>query len=196
MAHEAISTIQDEHGALAAMLRSIGMMIERGPGTEPERFFDTLRAMLFYIDEFPEKLHHPKESELLFPLVAELAPETRPTIDHLEKDHVRGESSVRELQHLLMAWELLGESRRTTFEVAAQKYIAFYLEHMRLEETIVLPAAKKFFDATQWKTIDAAFATNCDPLTGTYACDPVYDRLFTKIVTQAPAPIGLGRSGD
>lgn len=192
MAHEAISTIQDEHGALAAMLRSIGMMIERGPGNEPERFFDTLRAMLFYIDEFPEKLHHPKESELLFPLVAELAPETRPTIDHLEKDHVRGESNVRELQHLLMAWELLGESRRATFEVAAQKYIAFYLEHMRLEETIVLPAAKKVLDATHWKAVDAAFATNCDPLTGKYARDPVYDRLFTKIVTQAPAPIGVG----
>ena len=29
--------------------------------------FSTLRAMLFYIDEFPERLHHPKESDLLFP---------------------------------------------------------------------------------------------------------------------------------
>ena len=39
---------------------------------------------------------------------------------------------------------------------------------------------------------DAAFATNCDPLTGKYPRDPLYDRLFTRIVSRAPAPIGLG----
>jgi hypothetical protein len=44
-----------------------------------------------------------------------------------------------------------------------------------------------------WKTLDAAFATNCDPLTGKYPRDPVYDRLFTRIVMRAPSPIGLGK---
>ncbi len=192
MAHIAIGIIQDEHGALAAMLQSIGMMIDRGPGNEAERFFDTLRAMLFYIDEFPEKLHHPKESEILFPLVARLAPEVQATLDRLEKDHVRGEENVRELQHLLLAWELLGESRRSAFEVASKGYIGFYLEHMRLEESIILPAAKRVLNDAHWKEVDTAFASNCDPLTGKYARDPVYDRLFTKIVTNAPSPIGVG----
>jgi hypothetical protein len=37
-----------------------------------------------------------------------------------------------------------------------------------------------------------AFATNSDPLTGIYPRDPSYDRLFTRIVMQAPAPVGLG----
>lgn len=192
MAHESIRIIHDEHAALAAMLRSIGMMVERGPGNEPESFFDVLRAMLFYIDEFPERLHHPKESELLFPRVARLAPETMEAIDRLENDHVKGESAVRELQHLLLAWELVGESRRVAFEKAAKQYLAFYLEHMRLEETVILPAAQKVLSDTDWKELDAAFATNCDPLTGKYPRDPVYDRLFTRIVSRAPAPIGLG----
>ena len=70
MTHESIQIIHDEHGALSAMLRSLGMMVERGPGDEAESFFDVLRAMLFYIDEFPERLHHPKESDLLFPRIA------------------------------------------------------------------------------------------------------------------------------
>ncbi|NMM12918.1 MAG: hemerythrin domain-containing protein [Rhodoferax sp.] len=192
MAHESIRIIHDEHAALAAMLRSIGMMVERGPGNEPESFFDVLRAMLFYIDEFPERLHHPKESELLFPRVARLAPETTEAIDRLENDHVKGESAVRELQHLLLAWELVGESRRVAFEKAAKQYLAFYLEHMRLEETVILPAAQKVLSDADWKELDAAFATNCDPLTGKYPRDPVYDRLFTRIVSRAPAPIGLG----
>jgi hemerythrin-like domain-containing protein len=192
MSRESLRIIHDEHDALSAMLRSIGMMVDRGPGNDPESFFDVLRAMLFYIDEFPERLHHTKESELLFPPVARLAPETRETIEQLEKDHQRGESTVRELQHLLLAWELIGDSRRGAFEATAKRYLAFYLEHMRLEETVILPVAQKVLSAADWDELDAAFATNCDPLTGKYPRDPAYDRLFTRIVSEAPAPIGLG----
>lgn len=187
-----IHIIRDEHTTLAAMLRSLGMMVARGPGTNPQNFFDVLRAMLFYIDEFPERLHHPKESELLFPKVAARAPETAQLIAQLEEEHQQGESSVRELQHLLLAWELLGESRREPFDVATRRYLSFYLEHMRLEETVILPAALKVLSAADWKDIDAAFETNCDPLTGKYPRDPLYDQLFTRIVNHAPAPIGLG----
>jgi hemerythrin-like domain-containing protein len=192
MAQESIQIIHDEHNALSAMLRSIGMMVARGPGDEPENYFDVLRTMLFYIDEFPERLHHPKESELLFPRVARLAPETAAVIARLEEEHVKGESAVRELQHLLLAWELIGDSRRAAFEQAARRYLAFYLEHMRLEETVVLPAAKKLLSEADWQELDAAFASNCDPLTGKYPVDSAYEKLFTLIVTRAPAPIGLG----
>lgn len=192
MTHPSIRIIHDEHMALAAMLRSLGMMIDRGPAQEPEVFFDVVRAMLFYIDEFPEKRHHPKESDLLFPRVVRLAPEVFDTVVQLEKDHSNGETTVRELQHLLLAWELLGEPRRAVFEQAVKRYIGFYLEHMRLEEDVILPAAQRVLDDQDWAELDAAFETNCDPLTGKYPRDATYDRLFTRIVTRAPAPIGLG----
>jgi hemerythrin-like domain-containing protein len=194
MVHESIRIIKDEHAALAAMLKSLGLMVDRGPGKEAENFFDVLRAMLFYIDEFPERLHHPKESNLLFPRVARLAPETMDVIVRLEKDHANGELAVRELQHLLLAWELVGESRRAAFEEAAKRYLDFYMEHMRLEESVILPAAQKVLSAADWNELDEAFATNCDPLTGKYPRDPSYDRLFTRIVMRAPAPIGLGEA--
>jgi hemerythrin-like domain-containing protein len=192
MVHESIRIIRDEHAALAAMLRSMGLMIARGPTDNSEGFFDVLRAMLFYIDEFPERLHHPKESNLLFPRVARLAPQTMPAIVKLEQDHASGEVAVRELQHLLLAWELVGDARRVAFEEAAKKYLDFYLEHMRLEENVILPAAMEVLSAADWKELDEAFATNCDPLTGRYPRDPIYDRLFTRIVMRAPSPIGLG----
>jgi hemerythrin-like domain-containing protein len=187
-----IRIIHDEHTTLAAMLRSLGMMVDRGPGAHPQNFFDVLQAMLFYIDEFPERLHHPKETELLFPKVAQRVPETAELIAQLDREHELGESNVRELQHLLLAWELLGESRRAAFSDAAKRYLGFYLEHMRLEETVILPAALKVLSAEDWQAIDAAFETNCDPLTGKYPRDPMYEQLFTRIVNNAPAPIGLG----
>ena len=176
------------------MLRSIGMMVDRGPGSKPQAYFDVMRAMLFYIDEFPERLHHPKETELLFPPVARLAPETREAIARLDREHVQGEASVRELQHLLLAWELLGETRREAFETAAKRYLSFYMDHLKLEETVILPAALRVLSDEDWREIDAAFESNCDPLTGKYPRDPIYDRLFTRIVTLAPEPIGLGQS--
>jgi len=194
MAHECIRIIRDEHAALAAMLRSLSLMVQRGPGDNADQFFDVLRAMLFYIDEFPERLHHPKESDLLFPKVVRAAPQLMSTIERLEKDHMNGEEAVRELQHHLLAWELLGESRREVFDTAARAYVRFYLEHMQIEETVVSPEAEKCLSGKDWVELDAAFATNKDPLTGKFPRDPLYDRLFTRIVMNAPEPIGLGAS--
>ncbi|CDS54493.1 Hemerythrin HHE cation binding region [Polaromonas sp. CG9_12] len=192
--HTSLQIIRDEHSSLVAMLRSMTMMVERGPGDNPEQFFDVLRAMLFYIDEFPERLHHPKESNLLFPRVVRASPTVMAAVQQLESDHMNGEKAVRELQHLLLAWELLGEPRRPAFTAQCQQYTAFYLEHMRLEETVILPEAQKVLTDAEWKELDAAFEKNCDPLTGKYPPDPAYDRLFTRIVMRAPAPIGLGDS--
>jgi hemerythrin-like domain-containing protein len=192
MTHKSIQIIQDEHAALSAMLRSLGMMIERGPGSKPESFFDVVRAMLFYIDEFPEKRHHPKETALLFPPVAARAPAVRAAVERLTQEHEKGEAAVRQLQHLLLAWELLGEPRRKAFEVAFAHYMHFYREHMQLEEEVIIPQALQVLTESDWRTLDEAFATNCDPLTGRYARDPVYEQLFSKITLQAPAPIGLG----
>jgi hemerythrin-like domain-containing protein len=191
MPRPALQIIRDEHAAVAAVLRSLLQMMERDADEEPERFFDVLRAMLFYIDEFPERRHHPKESDLLFPKLARVAPQLMPVIRKLEIDHLRGEARVRELQHLLLAWELLGDSRRPAFQEAARGYVAFYLAHMRTEETDLLPVAKEQFTEADWGELDAAFLAQRDPLAGGDR-DPVYDRLFTRIVMRAPAPIGVG----
>jgi len=192
MKHTSLQVIREEHASLAAMLHSMRMMVERGPGEHPQQFFDVLRAMLFYIDEFPERLHHPKESDLLFPRVAKRSPHVMEAVTRLEQEHMRGEAAVREVQHLLLAWELLGETRRAPFTEAFRHYIDFYLDHMRLEETVILPEAEKVLSESDWQEMDAAFEKNCDPLTGKYPPDPVYEGLFKRIVMRAPAPIGLG----
>ena len=166
MTNITLQIICDEHAALAAVLRSLVMVLERGPLDEPQRFFDVVRAMLFYIDEFPERLHHPKESDLLFPKLARVAPELMPVIDRLELDHMKGELRVRGLQHLLLAWELIGESRRAAFLDSAREYVRFYLEHMLIEETEILPAAERLLTPLDWELLDAAFLSSRDPLAG------------------------------
>jgi hemerythrin-like domain-containing protein len=189
--HLALDVIRDEHQALAAMLRSLSMLLQQARRDHVLPPFPVLRAMLFYIDEFPERLHHTKETELLFPRVRQRAPELAPVLDRLQHDHARGEHAVRELEHALLAFEVMGEARRAAFEQATERYIASYLEHMAVEERDILPTARRLFTDADWAELDAAFAANRDPLTG-HEPEDGYRPLFRQIVNTAPAPIGLG----
>ncbi len=192
MTPSSLRTIHDEHAALAAVLKSLQLLQQRGPGANPQAFFDAMRAMLFYIDEFAERQHHPKESEWLFPRVAARCAEAAFAIERLDHDHEGGEAAVRELQHLLLAWELLGEARRRAFADALVRYVDFYLEHMRLEEAVVLPAALAYLQAHEWEAINRAFSTNDLLLTPGVQRDSAFDALYARIVNSAPSPIGLG----
>lgn len=191
MRHLALDVIHDEHQALAAMLRSMRMLVAQAQREGHDPDFGVLRAMLFYVDEFPERLHHPKESALLFPALRQRCPELWGTLDRLDADHARGEADIRALAHALLAYEVLGATRRQAFVEALDHYIDGYLSHMAAEEQDVLPAAQRHLTDTDWATLDTAFAANRDPLTG-HAADAVFQPLFQKILRTAPAPIGLG----
>jgi len=191
MTHSTIRIIRDEHSALAAMLRSIVLLLaqHRRQGTLPD--FAALRAMLFYVDEFPEKRHHRKETELLFPKLRARTPLSRELLDRLDDDHARGERRIRNVEHALLAFEMMGESRRKAFEQAVEHYVDFYLAHMAMEEREILPLAERVLTEEDWTDLDKAFGANHDALAG---CEPdaEYAALFTRIVNAVPAPIGLG----
>ena len=172
------------------MLHSLSLMLaqSRRDGSMPD--FPVVRAMLLYVDEFPERLHHRKESELLFPRVRERAPALGPVLDRLEQDHEQGERAIRELEHALLAFEVMGESRRAKFEQALEAYTRNYYEHMSVEEREILPAAQQHLTAADWAELDAAFGANRDPLTG-HEPEDEYKALFHKIAMTAKAPIGL-----
>jgi hemerythrin-like domain-containing protein len=190
----ALRIIREEHGALSAMLGSILLLLaqHRRRGSLPN--FTALRAMLFYVDEFPEQRHHRKESELLFPKLRARTPQAGALLDRLDAEHARGEQAIRALEHALLAFEMLGETRRLAFEQAAQRYVDFYLAHMRLEETEILPLAERVLSEADWVELDAAFAANRDPFTG-HTPEAPYEALFSRIVNLVPAPIGLGAAG-
>jgi hemerythrin-like domain-containing protein len=125
-------------------------------------------------------------------MLLRVAPELRPAIERLEVDHHAGERRVRELQHLLVSWEFVGESRRNAFVVALQDYVRFYLQHMHVEETQLLPTAADRLTIADREELGEAFEAARDPLAGGQR-DAVYERLFNRIVAEAPAPIGQAR---
>jgi hemerythrin-like domain-containing protein len=196
MTHESLGIIRREHRALSAMLRSITLLMDehRRRGTLPD--FDALRAMLFYVDEFPEKLHHPKETRLLFPRLRGRNAHIDAVLDRLERDHAQGERVIRELEHKLIAFQVMAgtaqcESRRAQFEAAIRRYAGFYLDHMHTEEAEILPLAEAVLGDAEWAELDAAFLENRDPLAG-YEADEVYRPLFRQIVAALEKKSGVG----
>lgn len=196
MTHASLTIIRHEHRALSAMLRSISLLLgeHRRRRTLPD--FSALRAMLFYVDEFPEKLHHPKETRLLFPKLRGRSADTDAVLDRLDRDHAHGEHAIRELEHTLLGFEMMGETdqceaRRETFETAMNRFVAFYLEHMHIEDAEILPLAEAVLSTDDWAELDAAFLLNRDPLAGHEAADE-YQPLFKKILSTLPASSGIG----
>ncbi len=194
--HSTVQIIRSEHSTLSAVLRSIGLLLteSRRHGIDPD--FQVLRAMLFYIDEFPEKVHHTKESALLFPLLRERSAALAAVLDRLDRDHEASHRAVLDLQHEVLALEMMGEApqakvRQADFEARMHAYIASYLDHMRLEETEVLPLAEKVLTEADWVAIDEAFMQNRDPLTHRQG-DDSFRPLFKRILMTLPAPLGLG----
>ena len=194
--HPTIRIIQDEHRALSAVLRSIDLLLSECRRLGAALDFTTLRAMLFYIDEFPEKVHHTKESHLLFPMRRARSTELAAILDRLDHDHAGSESAVRDLQHQLLGLEMMGDavdapSRRVRFEDQMHAYIAAYMEHIGTEERLILPFAERVLTPADWATLDAAFMENRDPLTHREP-DDAYRPLFMRILMTLPAPLGLG----
>lgn len=176
--------ICDEHAALRSVLHAMSSIVTDARRRRRRPDFQALRAMLFYVDEFPERLHHVKESRMLYPRLREAV--RAPVLDRLDREHVQGGLRVRELEHQLAAWELLGEPRREVFEQALQRYVGFYLEHMRVEEAEVLPLAARVLGADDWRVLDRAFGLNRDALTGAEP-DAAYVGLFETLRRHLPA---------
>ena len=164
--YSTIRILRSEHTALVTLLRTATSLVVEAREQARMPDFALLRAMLFYIAEFPERHHHRKESELLFSRLRARTPLARALLDHLDDDHARGEARSRELEHALTAFELLGESRRAAFEAALERHVDFCLVHMALEEREIFPLAERVLQARDWEELDADFAVGPDPSTG------------------------------
>ncbi len=154
---QTIRVITAEHAALATLLRSVLEMLEQHRKAVSTPDFDALRAMLFYLDDFPQKHHHRKESEILFPRLRARAPQQRELLDRLDYEHERGGRRIRDVEHALLAFEMMGAQRRGAFESAMKAYVDFYCEHMQLEEQQVLPLAERVLTEEDWADLDEAF---------------------------------------
>jgi hemerythrin-like domain-containing protein len=187
----ATNTIRSEHRAVGAVIHGLQYLVQEMRDKRAAPRFDVLKAMIYYIDTFPERLHHPKEDRYLFRRLRERTHAADQALSRLEEQHRQGAQMIRELEQSILRYEQGGAAHLEGFARRVQEYADFHWEHMRMEEDVILPLAEKTLQESDWAEIDEAFAGNVDPLIGEQL-QRNYKNLFTRIVAIAPPPIGVG----
>ena len=187
---DTVTILKNEHRSISAVLSGLIELARLAQDTKVRPQFAVLHAMLRYIDEYPERLHHPKEDAYLFARLAARAPQTKGLVERLRAEHVDGARLVRELERVLLSFEQGWPAGAREFLGAVDAYARFHWDHMRCEESELLPLAEQHLTAEDWRAIDDAFAGNQDPIADLREQD--FQKLFTRIVNLAPAPVGLG----
>lgn len=191
MLNSALSIIHDEHRSLAAVVHGLRYLVRESQTKNTRPDFRVLWAMISYLEEFPEKLHHPKENAYLFVRLRQRTHDADTVLAELERQHSAGVQHVRDLELALGHYEAGIADGLEKFSAAVEKFGDEILKHMALEESILIPMARKHLTAEDWVEIGAAFSENGDPRFDAAADHECRD-LFSRIVNLAPPPIGVG----
>lgn len=188
MLNSALNTICDEHRSLGAVVRGLRHLSGKYScdGEVPD--FALLHAILAYLDEFPNKRHHPKEEAYLFARLQARTDRADDLIRRLKGQH------AEEAGHFEALRAAVGNFERNAadvagFSVAVAAYSCHVLRHIALEESDLIPLALAHLTGEDWVAIGAAFGENGDPR---FAEDSAQDHtdLFRRLVRLTPPGTG------
>lgn len=180
----ALAIIQDEHRSLAAVVRGLQHLVEEAIAGRAELDAVLAKAMIHYIDAFPERLHHPKEDAYLFDRLAARTSAFDDTIRRLRAQHAEDGARVRAMEAALDRHAGQAGNEAGTLAAVATAVNAFaeaQWEHMNLEENSLLPAAREHLTDEDWAAIHAAFSANGDPRFDADLEDG-FKRLYSRIM--------------
>lgn len=184
-----IDIIRDEHRALASVLQALRFVVGEIRAGHLQPDFRLLAAIVDYITQVPDKVHHPKEDDHLFPALRRRSERAAQLIDTLEEQHRDGYRRTAALQQALIHYQSIGEQAFPAFDAIVQEYLDFNWKHMNREEAELLPIARTALTGDDWAALDAEFASNINPYSGAHG---EFEALFRQIVNLTPAPYGLG----
>ena len=185
-----LRTISDEHRNLWQLGHVIGDLadeIEQGAKLD-QPFFD---AVFTYIDEYVNRMHHPREEALLFDLLRQRDPGLIPLIEELEREHTEGAPLIKRLRQSL-AGSQNGPATQE-FVDCLRELVAEIRGHIGKEEGRLLPRAHKVLTVDDIQQLDAVMLGDSDPRFGPKA-QAEFRELFHRVVNLAPESVGLGGS--
>lgn len=183
-----IERIKSEHCALARVIGAMQALVARWrtPGEKPD--FELFDALLRYIENVPDRIHHPKEDRVLFPAIASRTEQAGALIEQLGREHAKGEHMIAEARAALERYKRAGPQALEGLATAVEEFADFYWWHLHREEEELLPLAHTVLTDAEWRDIAAAFESNLDPLFGAECADE-YRSLYERIVELTPKPL-------
>ncbi|MDI7065525.1 hemerythrin domain-containing protein [Paraburkholderia fungorum] len=181
----AVAVILHEHQQMSIVIEGMRRFVSLLAAGTPAPGLMVLRAMLYYIREYPQQVHHPKEDRFLFTPLRDRTDEFDYVLTELESQHAQGDVRLRNIEHALTRYELKGAPALRELRAMVDAYVEFHADHRCMEETLILPAARRLLTEEDWVEIDAAFGTNRDPFDGVELEDDL-GKLFSMIVKTIP----------
>lgn len=159
---DAIDELDREHRTLAALAGLIELEAEVfEAGERPD--YETVQDILRYLLTYPELVHHPLE-DVIFARLLGKAPGLADGIGDLGREHARIDATIRRFDAALEN-VLYDESLPQGWFVGTARDLAdTYRQHMRMEEALLFPAARRLLDDADWAAIGRTLPRPRDPL--------------------------------
>jgi branched-chain amino acid transport system ATP-binding protein len=192
---EALQTISNEHRSmwqLTVVLDELRKQLDQPEQKPDAELFDLI---LDYIEQYIERVHQPKEEAYLYRAVLDRTSEGNEMIAEFEREHAASPEIVatlrRQVKHLVRHYP----DGKGEFQEGLEKYIALLRSHIMREENELFPLARRILTDVDWDEIDTAFANSADPQFGVES-RAEFRALMSRIVNQAPEPVGFGMAKD
>jgi hemerythrin-like domain-containing protein len=189
-----VETIRQEHRVLGHVVEVLQHVLGDIAAEHAEPDFNLLAAALYYIDDFPERLHHPKEDEHLFAALRARSPDFNAVLDELQREHVLSAAMVREMHAALVHYLAGAYGGLQAFKSRVDAYASMLREHMRKEEDLLAKAAAALPES-EWRDILTAFAANEDPLLARDVRTE-FRRLYRRIQNLLPRKLRYPRAPE
>ena len=187
----ALAVIEAEHRNMRRVASALSALAKRLAAAPSADDLHTVALIADYLDAFPARYHHPKESNLLFAQIRRRTGEGAEALDRLDGEHMTCPLQVARIRALAASVSANDQAGIAGLIEESISFGATLEAHMRLEEEVALPLARRVLLGDDWATIDAAFAAHRDPL-GDPRADGDVALLRARITQLLPAPEGVG----
>ena len=188
---QALDIISTEHRSMWQLTVVLEELCKHCAEPEHKPDAELFELILDYIEQYVERVHEPKEETYLYRAVLERSSEGNDMIAEFKREHAGTPDAVARLRAQMKAVVRDYPAGAAEFRQALEDYISMMRRHIRKEESDLFPLARKTLTDVDWDEINSAFADSADPSFGEQALVEFRARM-SRIVNQAPAPIGFG----
>jgi hemerythrin-like domain-containing protein len=155
----------EEHRTLRIVLQILQRALHESAAFGMAPDFKLLSVVLYYLDDFPERVHHPKEDNHLFPMVRRRTRRFDATIRHLHTDHARSAQMIARIQRELVHFQAGAPQALERITASVAHYAELLEAHMQTEERL-LNGARDELTEDDWRHLAQGLGAHHDPLTG------------------------------
>ncbi len=171
-----LNRLQVEHDHILRKLNLLELQyLDMCRGKAPD--YSLMRSIIVYIQEYPEKIHHPLE-DMIFSILLERVDDAG-FVQEIITEHTQLEDVTRRLRESL---ESLSSGIVTKEEIKQQLsvFLVGQRQHIYIEEVKVYPLVQSILTKKDWKQLQSMVPILDEPIFGRRTRDD-YERLYREI---------------